>query len=118
MDKIISDKQAIHAQINDQFFDVEIKDLGVPQGSILGLVLFTYSASTLQEECFINHNSLSRYADYHFSFKVFKPIDHKFLQNMSSISKLLVPGCIRTTSKIKNRKTNFITFGTRSFLNK
>ena len=56
-------------------------DFSVPQGSILGPVLFTYYASTLQE-LFTDHSSLSGYADDHSFIKAFKPIDYKILTEL------------------------------------
>ena len=49
-------------QIEDQFSEVKTIDFSVPQGSILGPVLFKCYGSTLQE-IFTSHNSLSGYAD-------------------------------------------------------
>ena len=49
-------------QIEDQFSEVKKIDFSVPQGSILGPILFTCYASTLQE-LFTNSNNLTGYAD-------------------------------------------------------
>ena len=62
-------------QIKDKFSEVKTIDFSVPQGSILGPILFTCYASTLQE-LFTSHNSLSGYADDHSFIKSFSPIDH------------------------------------------
>ena len=83
-------------QIDNQFSDVRMIDISVPVGSILGPVLFTYYASTLQE-LFTGHNSLSGYGDDHTFIKVFTLTDYKTLQNMSMISNILLIGCIRIT---------------------
>ena len=45
-------------QIEDKFSEVKTIDFSIPQGSILGPILFSCYASTLQE-LFTNHNSLS-----------------------------------------------------------
>ena len=55
----LSNRQ-FHVQIEDQLSEVKTIDFSVPQKSILGTVLFTCYASTLQE-LFMNHNSLSGY---------------------------------------------------------
>ena len=85
-------------QTEDQLSEVKTIDSSVPQGSILGSVLFTCYASTLQE-LFMNHNSLSGYADGHSFIKSFNQLTTKFLQNLSLVSNILVIGCIRITLK-------------------
>ena len=98
MDQIISGKQTVWVQIEDQFSEVKTIDFSVPRGSILGPVLFTCYASTLQEH-FTSHNSLSGYADDHSFIRPFSPTDHKLLWNLSLTSSIYVIGCIRITSK-------------------
>ena len=74
-------KRQFCVQTEDQFSDVKTADFSVPQGNILGQVLFTCYANTLQE-VFTNHNSLSGYANDHSFIKAFKPIDHKVLTEL------------------------------------
>ena len=91
-------------------------DFSVPQGIILGPVLFTCYASTLQE-LFTNHNSLSGYADDHSFIKAFKPIDHKILTELELEIKHISDWIHQNHLKMNN-ETEFITFGTRSCLKK
>ena len=49
-------------QIEDNFLEVKKIDFSVPQGSILGPIIFTCYTSTLQE-LFTNPNNLTGYAD-------------------------------------------------------
>ena len=68
-------------QIEDKFLEAKTTDILVLQGSILGPILFTCYASTLQE-LFTSHNSLSGYADDHSFITSFSPIDHKILTDL------------------------------------
>ena len=68
-------------QNEDKFSEAKIRDFSVPQGSMLGPILFTCYSSTLQE-LFTSHNSLSGYADGHSFIKSFSPIDHKILTDL------------------------------------
>ena len=68
-------------QIEDKFSEVKTIDFSVPQGSILGPILFICYASTLQE-LLKNHNSLSRYADDHSFIRSFLPIDNNILSEL------------------------------------
>ena len=68
-------------QIEDKFLEAKAIDFSVPQGSILGPILFTCYASTLQE-LFTSHTGLSGYADDHSFIKSFSPIDHKILTDL------------------------------------
>ena len=69
-------------QIEDKFSEVKTIDFSVPQGSILGQILFICYASTLQE-LFLGHNSLSGYADDHCFIKSFYPSITTSSQNWS-----------------------------------
>ena len=56
IESYLTDRQFC-VQIDNQFSDVKTIDFSVPKGSILGPVLFTCHASTLQE-LFTNHKSI------------------------------------------------------------
>ena len=92
-------------------------DFSVPQGSILGPILFTCYASTLQE-LFTSHNSLSGYADDCSFIKSFSPTDHKILPDLELDIKHISHWMHQYHLKMNNAKTEFITFGTRSCLKK
>ena len=104
-------------QIEDKFSEVKTVDFSVPQGSILGPILFIYYASTLQE-LFTNHNSLSGYADYHSFIKSFLPIDHNILSELELDIKNISDWMYQNHLKMNNVKTEFTTFGSRSGLKK
>ena len=104
-------------QIKDKFSEVKTVDFLVPQGNILGPILFTCSASTLQE-LFTSHNSLSGYADDHSFIKSFSPIDHKILTELELDIKHISDWMYQKHLKMNNVKTEFITFGSRSSLQK
>ena len=70
----LTDRQ-FKVQIEENFSEVKTINFSVPQGSILGPILFTCYASTLQE-LFTNNNSLFGYADDHSFIKSFSPIDN------------------------------------------
>ena len=70
-------------QIDENFSEVKTINFSLPQGSILGPILFTCYASTLQE-LFINNNSLSGYADDHSFIKSFSPIDNNIHMELES----------------------------------
>ena len=106
-----------HVQIEDKFLEVKTIDFSVPQGSILGPILFTCYASTLQE-LFTSHNSLSWYADDHSFIKSFSPIDNKILTELELDIKHISDWMYQNLLKMNNAKTEFITFGLRSGLKK
>ena len=106
-----------HVHIEDKFSEVKSVDFSVPQGSILGPICFTCYASTLQE-LFINHNSLSRYADDHSFIKSFSPIDHNILSELELDIKHISDWMYHNHLKMNNAKTEFISFGSRSGLKK
>ena len=97
-------------QIEDKFFEVKTIDFSVPQGSILGPILFTCYASTLQE-LFTNYNSLSGYANDHSFIKSFSPIDHNILTELELDIKHITDWMHQNHLKMNNAKTEFITFG-------
>ena len=76
----LTDRQ-FKVQIDENFSKVKIINFSVPQGSILGPILFTYYASTLQE-LFVHNNSLSRYTDDHSFIKSFSPIDNNIITEL------------------------------------
>ena len=89
----------------------------MPQGSILGPILFTCYASTLQE-LFTNHNSLSRYADDHSFIKSFSPINNNILTELELDIKHISDWMYQNHLKMNNAKTEFTTFGSKSGLKK
>ena len=105
-----------HVQIEDQFSDVKTLD-SVLWGSILGPLLFTCYASTLQE-LLTNHKYFSGYTDNHSFIKVLKPIDHKMHTELELIIKNLSGWIHQNHLKMNNKETIFLTFGTRSTLKK
>ena len=117
MDEIIPAKQTILVQIEDKFLEGKTIDFAVLQGSILGPILFTCYASTLQE-LFTSHNSLSGYADDHSFIKSFSLIDHKILTDLELDIKHISDWMHQNHLKMNNGKTEFITFGTRLCLQK
>ena len=68
-------------QIEDDFLEVKKIYFSVPQGSILGPILFTCYASTLQE-LFTNSNNLTGYTDDHSFIKPFSPMDQNILPEL------------------------------------
>ena len=89
----------------------------MPQGSILGPILFTCYASTLQE-LFINNNSLSGYADDHSFIKSFSPIDNNILTELELDIKQISEWMYWNHLKMNDAKTEFITYGSKSGLKK
>ena len=63
------------------FWKLKKIDFLVSQGSILGQILFTCYASTLQE-LFTNSNNLTGYADDHSFIKPFSPMDQCILPEL------------------------------------
>ena len=104
-------------QIEDKFSEVKTTDFSVPQGSILGPILFICYASTLQE-LFTNHNSLSRYADDHSFIKSFLPIDHNILSELELDIINISDWMYQNHLEKNNAKTELITFESRSGLKK
>ena len=100
-------------QIEDKFLKAKTIDFSVPQGSILGPILLTCYANTLQE-LFTSHNSLSGYADDHSFIKSFSSIHHNILTNLELDMKHTSDWMHWNYLKMNNGKTEFITFGTRS----
>ena len=109
--------QGAALQIEDKFLEAKTIDFSVPQGSILSPILFTCYASTLQE-LFTSHISLSGYADDHLFIKSFSPIDHKMLTDLELDIKHVSDWTHQDHLKMNNGKTEFITFETRSCLQK
>ena len=104
-------------QIEDNFSEVKAIDFSVPHGSILGPILYTCYASTLQE-LFTSYNSLSGNADDHSFIKSFSPIDHNILTELELDIKYISDCMYQNHLKINNAKTEFIAFGSRSGLKK
>ena len=100
-----------HVQTEGQLSEVKTIDFSVPQGSILGPVLFICYASTLPE-LFMHHNSLSGYAYDHSFIKSFEPTDHKILTELECDIKHISHWMHQNHLKMNNGKTEFITFGT------
>ena len=110
-------KRQFRVQIEDKFSEAKTIDFSVAQGSILGPILFTCYASTLQE-LFTCHNSLSGYADDHTFIKSFSPIYHKILTDLEFDIKHISEWMHQNHLEMNNGKTEFITFGIRSCLKK
>ena len=89
----------------------------MPQGSILGPILFTCYASTLQE-LFINNNSLPGYVDDHSFIKSFSQIDNNILTELELDIKHISEWMYQNHLKMNNAKTEFITYGSISGLKK
>ena len=89
----------------------------VPQGSLLGPILFTCYASTLQE-LFTNSNNLTGYADDHSLIKPFSPIDINILPELELDIQNISDWMYQNHLKMNNAKTELITFGSRSSLKK
>ena len=102
-------------QIEENFSEVKTINFSAPQGSILGPILFTCYASTLQE-IFTNHNSLSGYADDHSFIKSFSPIDNKILTELELDIKHIRDWMYWNHLKMNKAKTEFITYGSKSGL--
>ena len=110
----ITDRQ-FKVQIEENFSEVKTINFSVPQGSILGPILFTCNASTLQEP-FINNNSLSGYADDHSFIKSFSPIDNNVLMELELDFKHISEWMNWNHLKMYNAKTELITYGSKSGL--
>ena len=104
-------------QIEENFSEVKTINFSVPQGSILGPILFTCYASTLQE-FFINNNSLSGYANDHSFNKSFSPIDNNILTELGLDIKNISEWMYWNHLKMNNAKTKFITYRSKSGLKK
>ena len=104
-------------QIEDDFLEVKKIDFSVPQGSILGPILFTCYASTLQE-LFTNSNNLTGYADDHSLIKPFSPMDQNILPELELDIQNISDWMYQNHLKMNNAKTELITFGSRSGLKK
>ena len=89
----------------------------MPQGSILGPILFICYASTLQE-LYTNHNSLSEYAEDHSFIKSFSPINNNILTELELDIKHISDWMYRNHLKMNVVKTEFITYGSKSGLQK
>ena len=104
----LTDRQ-FKVQIEENFSEVKTINFFVPQGSILGPILFTCYASTLHE-LFINNISLSRYADDHPFIKLFSPIDNNILTELELDIKHISEWMYQNHLKMNDAKTEFITF--------
>ena len=98
-----------NVQIEENFSEVKTINFSVPQGSILGPVLFTCYASTLQE-LFKNHNSLSKYADDHSFINSFSPIDNYILTELELDIKHISDWMYQNHLKMNDAKTEFINY--------
>ena len=112
----LTDRQ-FKVQIEENFSEVKTINFSVPQGSILGPILFTYYAITLQE-IFINNSSLSGYADDHSFIKSFSPIDNNILTELELDIKHISEWMYQNHLKMNNLKTELITYGSKSGLKK
>ena len=89
----------------------------VPQESILGPILFTCYASTLQE-FFTTSNNLIGYADDHSFIKHFSPMDQNVLPELELDIQNISDWMYWNHLKMNNAKTELITFRSRSGLKK
>ena len=110
----LTDRQ-FKLQIEENFSEVKTVNFSVPQGSILGPMLFTCYASTLQEH-FINNNSLSRYVDDHSFIKSFSPIDNNIHMELELDIKHISEWVHQNHLNMNNAKTELITYGSKSGL--
>ena len=99
------------------FLKLKKIDFWVPQGSILGPILFTCYASTLQE-LITNSNNLTGYADDHSFIKHFSPTDQNILPELELDIQNISDWMYWNHLKMNNAKTELITFGSRSGLKK
>ena len=110
----ITDRQ-FKVKIEENFSEVKTINFSVPQGSILGPILFTCYASTLQE-LFINNNSLSGYADDHSSIKSFSLIINNIHTELELDIKYISEWMYQNHLKMNDAKTELITYGSKSGL--
>ena len=97
---------------------VEI-DFSVPQGSILGCILFSCYASTLMEIIpESKHSFLSGYADHHAKIHSFRPDNNSIKQNLENDIGKIKAWMEENQLKMNDAKTKFIVLGTASNLRK
>ena len=90
-------------QIEDKFLEAKTIDFSVPQGSILGPILFTCYDSILQE-LFTSQSNLSEYADDHSFIKSFSPTDHNILTGLELNIKHISDWMHQNHLKMNNEK--------------
>ena len=110
----LTDRQ-FKVEIEENISEVKTINFSVPQGSILGPILFTCYASTLQE-LFIKNNSLSGYADDHSFIKSFSPIDNNIHTELELDIKHISEWMFQNHLKMNDAKTKLIMYGSKSGL--
>ena len=112
-------KRKFLVQIGQQISKTIELDYSVPQGSILGPILFNCYAGTLMEMILASKESfLSGYADDHAVIHCFSPNNKNIRQNIASNIDKIRNWMGENQLKMSNAKTEFIVIGTVSNLKK
>ena len=101
--------------VNNSLSDIKSLNFGVPQGSILGPLLFLIFINDLPQ--IINHSNLRLYADDTALYCAHEnPViaQHWFQTDLDA----LVLGCKRNQLTINTNKTKRMTFGTKQMINR
>ena len=118
----------IRSYLNKRSFQVQVGSIlsehidvpyAVPQGSLLGPVLFICYIATLENIIQDTSTSLLGYADDHTVYNSFLPIDeHQALKNLSVVTDKIRNGMRQSFLKMNDSKMEIVIFGTQNQCNK
>ena len=118
----------IRSYLNNRSFQVQVGSVvskpidvpyAVPQGSLLGPVLFICYIATLDDIIQGTSTSLLGYADDHTVYKSFLPTDEfSALKSLKEVIKRIRNWMMQSFLKMNDSKTEIVTFGTHSQCNK
>ena len=114
----------IKSYLSNRFFQVQVDSAlsepvnvpyAVPQGSLLGRILFICYIATLENVIQDTFTSLLRYADGHAVYNNFLPIDeHPTLKNLSVVTDRIRNWMRQSFLKMNDSKTEIVIFQTQS----
>ena len=118
----------IRSYLNNRSFQVQVGSAlsdpikvpyAVPQGNLLGPVLFIYYIATLENIIQDTSTSLLGYADDHAVYNSFLPTDEfPALRNLTEVTEKIRNWMRQSFLKINDSKTEIVIFGTHSQCNK
>ena len=118
----------IRSYLNNRSFQVQVGSAlskpmdvpyAVPQGSLLGPILFICYIATLENVIQDTSTSLLGYADDHTVYNSFLPIDeHWALKNLSVVTDKIRNWMRQSFLKMNDSKTEIVIFGTQNQCNK